>query len=320
MTAGQATDRLLRHRVRLEGVARSEMRILYQALKGVADSVEDKLLRAEKGPWKGVTEREHKLWKQRLDAVKIQIDELAGEAERQIWGKLKRQSQELVEMEAGILESVWANVDGMSLGGIRITPELVGAAIDTPVGGYLLEDYVTRAFSSEAWRIKRAIQQAALSGEGPAKAARLMRADVAKIGKRDAMTLARTHLNTISNRVNEEFLDQNDVDRVMYIDTLDARTCLQCAAESGKTYRRSDKRPPTPQHPNCRCLYVPFVEGLEPRKRNYESWLRTQPEAFQKETLGPKRWDAWQEKNIPISGMVYEGKVRTVKELQVIFD
>jgi hypothetical protein len=81
---------------------------------------------------------------------------------------------------------------------------------------------------------------------------------------------------------------------VQYCAILDSRTCLRCAASATPpaVWRTNDpSRPVVPQHPNCRCFWIPVPDGFEaPKAASYDTWLRSQSVATQKKILGPSRW------------------------------
>lgn len=77
------------------------------------------------------------------------------------------------------------------------------------------------------------------------------------------------------------------VQKVMFIATLDELTNPEDASYDGNIYDLNDSsRPQIPLHPNCRCVYVPVVEGWNPKVRrdqekkenipfqNYEQWSK----------------------------------------------
>jgi hypothetical protein len=90
------------------------------------------------------------------------------------------------------------------------------------------------------------------------------------------------------------------------LETLDSRTCLVCGALDGKTYKRLEDCPGVVHH-LCRGLDLPLIRGIDDNpdfppgerasvdgpvnaKTSYEDWLKRQPEAVQKDVLGPSRY------------------------------
>lgn len=59
------------------------------------------------------------------------------------------------------------------------------------------------------------------------------------------------------------------------------------------------------------------MDGSVPDDLNYEQWLKTKPEDFQKEVLGPAKWKLWDEGKITFSDLVsQEGDPLSVEQLQ----
>ena len=79
-----------------------------------------------------------------------------------------------------------------------------------------------------------------------------------------ATMMARTIINGVSNNARVETIKANDdvIDGVKFVGTLDGKTCPHCGAYDGQIWRGEDvasaRRPPI--HPNCRCTLVPYVE------------------------------------------------------------
>lgn len=106
---------------------------------------------------------------------------------------------------------------------------------------------------------------------------------------------------------------------------------------------------PPPYHHNCRSTIIPVLkklsevvgmpglnsaqkrklnaafgdstqssmDGQVSGKLNYEAWLKTKPEAFQKDVLGPGRWELWQKGNLTFPQMLdMSGRPLTLEELR----
>lgn len=116
-----------------------------------------------------------------------------------------------------------------------------------------------------------------------------------------------------------------------YIATLDNRTCLECGTLDGKVFEGSEipTEPELPQHPNCRCLWLPEIKGMEgfdddderasvdgPVSANmsYEEWLKTQSDDVVRDILGPTRYSLYKE-GMPISFFVTDDKTLTLRQL-----
>jgi SPP1 gp7 family putative phage head morphogenesis protein len=79
--------------------------------------------------------------------------------------------------------------------------------------------------------------------------------------------------------------------RVMWIATLDGRTCPRCAVLHGRVFVAREARRP-PLHPNCRCILAPVVAAGTPGASvpvDFDAWLGEQPAAVQNEMLGRSR-------------------------------
>jgi len=117
-----------------------------------------------------------------------------------------------------------------------------------------------------------------------------------------------------------------------YLGVLDSRACLECSVLDGKFFEGSEvpTKPEMPQHPRCRCMWIPVVKGMEeidpddtrasadgPVSANmtYSDWLKTQPESVQRDILGPARFEMYKNGE-PISGFVADGRVMTLKQLR----
>ena len=79
-----------------------------------------------------------------------------------------------------------------------------------------------------------------------------------------AVRLARTVINGVSNNARVETIKANQdvIDGVKFVGTLDGKTCIYCASLDGQIWRDAEmgqaRRPPI--HPNCRCTLIPYVE------------------------------------------------------------
>jgi SPP1 gp7 family putative phage head morphogenesis protein len=100
--------------------------------------------------------------------------------------------------------------------------------------------------------------------------------------------LVRTETARIIAQSKEKVFGENDVEKVEWSATLEGNTCSECSKLDEKVYKLDDpKRPKQPRHPNCRCDWLPVVEGFTPKTRkdnetkeyvpysNYEEWAES---------------------------------------------
>ncbi|MEM9670658.1 MAG: phage minor head protein [Pseudomonadota bacterium] len=96
--------------------------------------------------------------------------------------------------------------------------------------------------------------------------------------KKRAEAIVRTAANAASNRARQVFFKENKkvIKWLVWVATLDSRTCVYCGAQDGKRYR-IDKGPRPPAHLNCRCSMTASVDGRvigeRPMKRSTEEDL-----------------------------------------------
>jgi hypothetical protein len=98
----------------------------------------------------------------------------------------------------------------------------------------------------------------------------------------------------------------------------------------GKVFKEIEDAPKLPQHPNCRCLLVPLVKGMEeddeddtrasedgpvPAKMTFTDWLKTQPDEFARDILGPVRFSMYKD-GTDLSGFVAGNRILTLKQLE----
>jgi SPP1 gp7 family putative phage head morphogenesis protein len=154
---------------------------------------------------------------------------------------------------------------------------------------------------------------------------------------REAETVARTATQYIANRCHVDTYSANSdvVEGVRYVGTLDHRACEICMAHDSKEWPLGSSEIQTPPlHPNCRSVLSPIVAwermGLTPPPRatrasmggqvsaemDYDAWLRTQPESFRREILGPGRLKLFED-GMHLRDMIRtDNTVMTIAELE----
>lgn len=184
-------------------------------------------------------------------------------------------------------------------------------------------------------RLKRALMDGVLRGDGTAKIASAVKA-ATDVSMREAIVYARTRVQQVANDAARLAYARNDhlVKGVQWMATLDKRTCLQCAAQDGKVFPNGEE-PPLPAHPQCRCFYGPVVkswrelgipadkanadirrmfDGKPAERETYGSWLREQPAETQRAILGASRYDAYRKDGAALDDFATDRRVLTVTE------
>lgn len=84
--------------------------------------------------------------------------------------------------------------------------------------------------------------------------------------------------------------DMASVKQLVWVATLDGRTCIVCASCHGRVYDKSNV-PMLPVHHRCRCFVTPYKDGYTPP--SYTEWLARQTEETQKKILGKTRFELY---------------------------
>ena len=151
--------------------------------------------------------------------------------------------------------------------------------------------------------------------------------------------LVHTTVVQASNLAREMTIQANDdiIDRVQWVSTLDGKTTATCQSLDGKIFEKGvGPRPPI--HFNCRSTVIPLVKeefrilkdgdstrpavtdkGAEQvdSRTTYNSWLKRQPKGFQEEVLGEQRMKLFRDGKLSLDSFVDENYVPlTLDELK----
>lgn len=92
----------------------------------------------------------------------------------------------------------------------------------------------------------------------------------------------------VTNAQGEIYRDSGVIKKVMYNATLDDRTSEICIELDGQIFDINTNYPKPPQHPNCRSVIIPVVEGWNPRTRR---------DNITKENIPYQKYDEWKQQN-----------------------
>ena len=144
--------------------------------------------------------------------------------------------------------------------------EFVQRAINAPIDGKTYSKRIWENTNELANRIYSDVVDCIKTGKRPNHIAAEIKKDYGSTAYQ-AKRLVNTELAKVVNDAQMQiYKDSGVVDKVMWTATLEDNTCEDCAGLDGQ-YFDLDKAPNLPFHPNCRCCYVPVVDGWNPTTR-----------------------------------------------------
>lgn len=102
-------------------------------------------------------------------------------------------------------------------------------------------------------------------------------------------------------------------EEVVWVATLDGKTCLTCTSLSGIHYKSVSEAPIIP-HDRCRCILCPASEIKEPVP-TFQEYINSLDEEGQKHALGPKRFELWKQYDMSLEKFLNDGRVIPLKDL-----
>jgi SPP1 gp7 family putative phage head morphogenesis protein len=235
---------------------------------------------------------------------------------------------------------------------VSVAPEQLKALVqNTPVGGRLLNDWVSRTFESAvAAEIDTAVLTGYLKGEGIEKITNRL-VSAFDIIRREAETLTRTYIADANNQAakavydaNSDIIDAEEWNATLEINTKAGRgTCLRCAGLDGKIFKLDEPHVRPPIHPNCRCFLTPKtksyrelglnIDELKDAARpyttkdgkkilragqfdgNFEDFFNAKGATYQKDLVGPNRLRLMNEGKVKFADLVDDsGNVRLLRK------
>ena len=139
------------------------------------------------------------------------------------------------------------------------------------------------------------------------------------------------------NLIRESVFDVNRAhfSGFMWVACLDYSTCLVCASLDGKVWANApdDEQldlafgegvmegspPEQPIHPNCRCVMVPVLKGMEKdytSAPNYADWLSRRTDNELIDILGPAKANLYKS-GVPIERFIRDERVATFNDLGI---
>ena len=215
------------------------------------------------------------------------------------------------------------------------SPTLLRSIVTSqPMQGRFLRDWFDGLATGTQDAVTRQINIGLATGEGTDQIVRRLRGTqrarfqdgVLQTSRRQAATVVRTAVNHVSNMAREATYSANDdvIDGIQWVSTLDARTSDICASLDGQVFGIAEG-PRPPAHHQCRSTTVPVlksfrqlgipideippgtrasIDGQVSAKVTYGEWLRRQPVEVQNEVLGKGRAAVFRRGNVPIERFI----------------
>ena len=158
--------------------------------------------------------------------------------------------------------------------GVDVPEADLQAAFNRPIHAEQLQTLFTRNFNewegvTEAMnqQVSRELTDGLAQGQNPRTIGRNIADRVEKVGKKRATDLARSevvrsHANATLNRY-EELGVKEVAGEAEFSSADDRRVCSICRSLDGNTYLIDDARGIIPQHPRCRCTFVPVISSTQ---------------------------------------------------------
>jgi len=213
----------------------------------------------------------------------------------------------------GILDGLPPDVAASMMNTWGVLPDdAVVALVGALQEGSPLAELLLRYGDDTAAQLGDVLVRGLASGIGARKVADEMRR-VLGIPLSDALRISRTEImrSFRAATLADYRANAHIVRGWIWHSALDRRTCMGCIAMHGTEHTLSEE---LDDHPNGRCAAVPIT--VSPRDigidlaweqepiETGESWFERQPEAVQREMMGPGKYAAWKDGKFKVSDMV----------------
>lgn len=230
----------------------------------------------------------------RLKALRAEIDAWSKALDEMIGAEWSKSARDLAGYEAAYV----AGLMGRTFDGLpKHTPKtdaVLRKANRTPIMGRFVSDMLSDIAPTQRERIYATIRQGIAAGQSNGEIIRALRGTPAmryrdglmQSARRDVERLVRTARNHVSNIACEDTYRALGVTHVVWVATLEGRTCQACASMDGKVFEIGTTHTTPPVHPNCRCMLAPsfddgivgnrpFVRALKVKKRDGTNEFRS---------------------------------------------
>lgn len=319
-------DRILRHHARFQQYTAGEAKKVNDLIAEMQDDILDQVQRRyEKALVRGRDAGPETT--RRLEELYTVTQRINTEAFRRIRDGVKEANIEVTQDEIDFVQDTLKNEAQIDVDlNIPSQSLLLSIATTEPIDGTPLNKWYSKLSSDTQTKINRAVRLSAAEGQTVDQLVQRIRGTrannfsdgIIQTTTRNAEAIARTSLNNVANKTRMETYKANSdlIKGYQWVATLDSKTCLVCGGLDKKVWKPDEQAREAPAHINCRCTIVSVLksysdigvknvkerapksfresmDGAVPRSMSYDQWLKTQPEDFQRDILGPKRFELY---------------------------
>ena len=188
--------------------------------------------------------------------------------------------------------SVFGSFSRLNVGAVE---SVVGFLSDGAPLRSLLADLAPAAVA----RVRQSVVSGVVMGHGARKVSSQIRGDLGGNLTR-ALTVSRTSItNAYRASALETYRANSDLIKGWrWVCAKSNRTCLACLLMDGRVFPLER---PMPAHFNCRCTFVPVLEGQEWKAQTGEAWFLAQPPEAQREMMGSRAYDLFARGEVKLS-------------------
>ncbi|WP_139692539.1 minor capsid protein [Sporolactobacillus terrae] len=145
-----------------------------------------------------------------------------------------------------------------------LTPELINAAVNTPIDGTMFSDRIWHNKEILVNRLRNLLEKAIIQGTDPQRLAKLLKDEFGSSAY-ESKRLIFTELARVVSQANDSIYRQSSVvSQIMWDSTLDNKTSQICRHLDGQKWDVNANHPVPPAHPSCRSCLIPIVAGWKP--------------------------------------------------------
>ena len=245
------------------------------------------------------------------------IKELVEEFGQRLQERLEEEAEIVMQLEEEFLDNLYnkketekegsvAKKAALTIGGVTIS-KLLFAPID---GRDTTKQFVERTTKNILRSYDMPMRSGYLFGQS-AEDIKAQAANQLKQVSRGMGNAIKTAIPSYAKTTDKIIFINNDLE-VVWVATLDGRTCIQCASLSGIHFKSAALAPLT--HILCRCQLIP-INAISESVPDYEEFIESLSEEDQEQVLGKSRYEMYKN-GVSLERFVNNGNVKSVKELK----